>query len=1030
MHGVPAIAASLAEAATPRDFVAAAEEVLGVARRVKQYGLPPGTFLNVNIPARAGGRLQGLHGHDAGAREERRRELCRDEAPGPAARSTGTCSRKARATRPRAPTAGRCRQRLRLGDADAARRGRPVADGRLAEPHLQTDRTIDDSTVLSRPPWPRRSCRLAGTRRRADRAARTSSSSSPTTSATATSAATARPTSRRPTSIGLAREGVRFTDFYAAPTCSPTRASLISGRYYQRFRIERPLPAPGPAGDQGLRADGPLAAGAAQGRRLCHRPDRQVAPRLQAGAEPERARLRLLLRVQERADRLLPAHRRRRAARLLRKRQPGAPSRLQHRSLHRARRAVHRRARLGARSSSRWRSTPRTGRSRCRIVRRWRPQRPLRAADGRGHLHARGLRGDPRAGRPGHRQDSGDAAARGLDRNTLVVFMNDNGGEWLSRNAPLFHRKDSVWEGGVRVPAIMRWPGRIPAGRVTPQVGHRHGRDRDAPGRRRRRPCPPRRGSTGSTCCRSSRARRRPSSGRCSSATPSAAASSARCGRGNWKLLVDGPNTFAVRSGEGRRRAQRPGVVARPTSRARCGRCSPRGRRTWTTRPPPRWGRPPPPAGPAGRAGRQGGRGPVGWPPGRMPAGLKPRTAGGMPCYADIDQADRDWSSSWPRCVPVRRAGRRVTPRGDVLQGRRADSLRQLRLLSSSRRGGAVLAPVLQGRPPWARVDQAAGGPAARCRPGRPTRTSASFAIRAGSATQEIATIVAWVDGGAQRGQSGGHCRRAPQFTEGWQIGDAGSRADDDGAGEDSGDRHDSVRHRIPPTTCSPRTSGCRRSKSARATVVSCITRWRRPNCPASNGPGGGQNVHLYSPGLEAMVWREGYGKFFPKGTRISFQMHYNAIGTRDDGSDARSGFKFATVPVHTQVNTTHRAEQHAGRCRRWCRSTRSIAAFQFPGDARIHGAAAAHAPAGAARHRVADLARTARAGAAAHPALGRLRGRTTTCWRRPARVAKGIDARVPRQLRQLAGQCAQPRPDGGRCRGGSRSGTRCTRST
>src|SRR5687767_1879945 len=54
----------------------------------------------------------------------------------------------------------------------------------------------------------------------------------------------------------LAREGVRFSDFYAAPTCSPTRASLISGRYYQRFRIERPLPSAGPAGDQGLRPTG------------------------------------------------------------------------------------------------------------------------------------------------------------------------------------------------------------------------------------------------------------------------------------------------------------------------------------------------------------------------------------------------------------------------------------------------------------------------------------------------------------------------------------------------------------------------------------------------------------------------------------------------------------------------------------------------------------------------------------------------------------------------------------------------------
>jgi 5'-nucleotidase len=50
MLGVPAIATSLAEAGTQRDYVFAAEEVLGVARRVKQWGLPPNTFLNVNIP--------------------------------------------------------------------------------------------------------------------------------------------------------------------------------------------------------------------------------------------------------------------------------------------------------------------------------------------------------------------------------------------------------------------------------------------------------------------------------------------------------------------------------------------------------------------------------------------------------------------------------------------------------------------------------------------------------------------------------------------------------------------------------------------------------------------------------------------------------------------------------------------------------------------------------------------------------------------------------------------------------------------
>jgi arylsulfatase A-like enzyme len=57
----------------------------------------------------------------------------------------------------------------------------------------------------------------------------------------------------------------------------------------------------------------------------------------------------------------------------------------------------------------------------------------------------------------------------GLPENTLVVFTNDNGGDRLSDNSPHFHRKFTLWEGGIRVPAMLRWPGRIAAGAVNPR---------------------------------------------------------------------------------------------------------------------------------------------------------------------------------------------------------------------------------------------------------------------------------------------------------------------------------------------------------------------------------------------------------------------------------------------------------------------------------------------------------------------------------------------------------------------------------
>lgn len=58
----------------------------------------------------------------------------------------------------------------------------------------------------------------------------------------------------------------------------------------------------------------------------------------------------------------------------------------------------------------------------------------------------------------------------GLSRNTLVIFTNDNGGEWLSRNAPFSHRKSTLWEGGIRVPLILRWLGHLPAGKTSAQA--------------------------------------------------------------------------------------------------------------------------------------------------------------------------------------------------------------------------------------------------------------------------------------------------------------------------------------------------------------------------------------------------------------------------------------------------------------------------------------------------------------------------------------------------------------------------------
>ncbi len=104
------------------------------------------------------------------------------------------------------------------------------------------------------------------------------------------------------------------------------------------------------------------------------------------------------------------------------------------------------------------------------------PHVPLHASDDFKGVSARGLYGDVieeidfHVGRVLDTLESLD-----LDRKTLVIYTSDNGpwlwwGDLAGSPEPFQGGKETNWEGGFRVPCVMRWPGSIPAGQVVREM--------------------------------------------------------------------------------------------------------------------------------------------------------------------------------------------------------------------------------------------------------------------------------------------------------------------------------------------------------------------------------------------------------------------------------------------------------------------------------------------------------------------------------------------------------------------------------
>ena len=281
------------------------------------------------------------------------------------------------------------------------------------------------------------------------------------------------PDVRTPHIDSLARDGVRLTDFYAnGPTCTPTRTGLISGRYQQRFALERPLGSTSAIDrERGLSPTGRSLPQLLKDNSYATAVIGKWHLGWRSEFSPSSHGFDYFFGFKSGyADYYQHTSGDGRPDLFENDRPVEVPGYMTDLITERSVRFIEQNATQPffidvAYNAAHWPYQP--------------PDKPSVARDNARHL---GPFDDPTSTRAEYvamleRVDQGvgrileTVDELGLRENTIVIFTNDNGGEWLSRNTPLFHHKGTVWEGGIRVPAIIRWPGRIPAGSVSDQVG-------------------------------------------------------------------------------------------------------------------------------------------------------------------------------------------------------------------------------------------------------------------------------------------------------------------------------------------------------------------------------------------------------------------------------------------------------------------------------------------------------------------------------------------------------------------------------